>query len=78
MDCRECEQLAEQAAIAGEEVETIRERIVAAFEKGPVPEALNRALEVAERTNERCMDAVQRHAESHELLLRSFLVLCTR
>jgi hypothetical protein len=66
MDCSECELLARQAAVAAEEVEKIRERIVADFNVGSAGPALIKSLEAAERTYEKCLASVQRHAQSHQ------------
>jgi len=65
MDCAECKLLADQAAVAAEEVEKIRERIVAGFSAGSASPALIKSLEGAERTYERCVASAQRHAKSH-------------
>jgi len=66
MDCAECKRLADEAAVAAEEVEKIRERIVADFRVGSATTALIQSLEAAERTRERCLASVQRHAQSHD------------
>ena len=58
--------LADQVSIAWEEVEKIRERIVAAFGDGPAPPQLIKALEAAERTHQKCMAAIERHEKSHQ------------
>ncbi len=65
MDCAECKLLADQAAVTAEEVEKISERIVADFRVGSASPALVKSLEAAERTYERCLASVQRHAQSH-------------
>ena len=65
MDCAECKLLADQAAVAAEEVEKIRERIAADFSTGSASPTLIKSLEAAERTYERCLASVQRHAQSH-------------
>jgi len=67
MDCDECKLLADQLAVAEEEVQKIRERIVTGFGTGQASPLLLKALEAAERTQERCMAAVQRHAQSHRV-----------
>jgi hypothetical protein len=78
MDCAECKLLADQAAAAAEEVEKIRERIVAEFSVGSASPALIKSLEAAERTYERCVAAVQRHAQSHDAASSSSHTLQTR
>jgi hypothetical protein len=65
MDCGECRLLADQASVAEEEIQKIRDRIVADFSLGSPRPALVKSLEAAERTRERCIAAVQRHAQSH-------------
>ena len=75
MACRECELLTEQAAVADEEVRKIREQIVTGFSAGSANLALIKALEAAERTHERCLEAVERHARSHAAVFRSSLTL---
>ena len=72
MDCAECKLLADQVAIAAEEVEKIRERIVAGFSIGSASPALIKSLEAAERTYEKCIASVQRHAQSHGAASASF------
>ena len=75
MACRECELLTEQAAVADEEVQKIREQIVAGFTQGSASPALIKALEAAERTHERCLAAVERHARSHDAVSRSSIAI---
>jgi len=75
MACRECELLREQAAVADEEVQKIREQIVAGFSEGSASPALIKALEAAERTQERCLAVLERHARSHDAISRSSLTL---
>ncbi len=72
MDCAECKVLGDQAAVAAEEIDKIRERIVAAFAIGSANPALIKSLEAAERTYERCLASVQRHAQSHDAASASF------
>jgi hypothetical protein len=55
MDCAECKLLADQAAIAAEEVEKIRERIVAGFSTGSASLALIKSLKAGERTYDKCL-----------------------
>ena len=75
MDCAECKLLADQAAVAREELEKIRDRIVADFNIGSSSAVLMRALEAAERTHEKCVCAVQRHAQSHQQPFRGLLAI---
>ena len=66
MDCAECKLLADQAAVAAEEVEKIRDRIVTDFNVGSASPVLIKPLEAAERTCEKFAGSVQRHAQSHD------------
>jgi hypothetical protein len=71
MDCLECKLLADHATVAEEELEKIRERMVDAFNAGSASPGLIKSLEAAERTREKCIAAVQRHAQSHHGLQES-------
>ena len=73
MDCAECKLFADQAAVVEEEIEKIGARIVADFSGGSASSVLMKSLEAAERTLERCMSAVQRHAQSHHAALSLML-----
>ena len=65
MGCEECRLLADQASVAEEEIQKLRDRIVADFSLGSARPALVKSLEAAERTREKCIAAVHRHAKSH-------------
>ena len=75
MECAEGKLLADQTAFTAEEVERIRERIVAGFSVESASPALIKSLEAGERTYERCVASVQRHAKSHDVH-RSAFYLC--
>ena|SRR5689334_18656512 len=75
MDCAECKLLADQAAVAREELEKIRDRIAADFNSGSASAALIRALKAAERTYEKRVCAVQSHAHSHQQPFRDLLAI---
>jgi hypothetical protein len=65
MSCAECEALAAEASIAEEESAKIRDRIAAALERGSAPPELLTAQKRLERTHQKCLDALDRHRQSH-------------
>jgi hypothetical protein len=74
MDCAECRLLADQASVAEEEIQKIRDRIVADFSLDSASPALVKSLEAAERTREKCIAAVKRHGQSHHAVSSGFRV----
>ena len=63
--CAECRRLREQAEIAFEDVERLKEQIADAFGAGAVSRELLEALERRERAHERRLAEIERHAQSH-------------
>jgi hypothetical protein len=72
MGCEECRLLADQASVAEQEIQKLRDRIVADFSLGSASPAFLKSLEAAERTREKCIAAVQRHAQSHHAVSSGF------
>jgi hypothetical protein len=66
MACTECKLLANQAVIALEEIQKLRDQIAEEFSSGAVSQELVRALEARERSYERCLAAIERHQASHQ------------
>ncbi len=75
MSCAECKLLADQAAIALEEVQKLKDQVVEAFRAGQVAEELLQFLAARERAYERCIAAIERHALSHQSGSRLFVPL---
>lgn len=64
MQCSECGILADQLAIAREELEKVRDRVVSQFGAASSDPSAMRSLAVAERTLESCIAAMERHRQS--------------
>jgi hypothetical protein len=67
----ECELLADQVVIVGEEVQNLKERIAEEFAAGQVSRELIQLLQAKERSYERCLAAIERHAASHQVAPRN-------
>jgi hypothetical protein len=75
MNCAECKLLADQAVVVLEEIQKLRDEIAEAFSAGRVGEELLQLLAARERSYDRCLAAMERHALSHQSGFRSFAPL---
>lgn len=62
--CPECQMLRDQLAITREELAKLRDRVAAELAGTPTPRSL-KSIEAAERSLERTIAALERHAAAH-------------